>query len=1159
MSMKAHSSYTIIDVVDGLQWKADSTSPPNDPKEGWAYYNTQDRKSYIYDGEKWVVFTRDGDTGPDGHGIDDEVLQYCQHTTYSSAPTSGWGDTFPAEWDSTKPYVWKRTKQIWNYKDENGEIVIKTTAPELMSQLDVATIMAQNSNPPQTLDEWCVANDVTVISGSQIATGTITADHIDVNHLSAISANLGTVKSGNLQSPGYLEPIVWEGSSSVSTKTPSDGLVYTLSTDGKYYIVSGRGTCTDANIVIPDTYEGLPVTTIGESAFRDCSGITKVILPSCITSIGFAAFLGCNSLESINIPEFVTSIDRYAFSGCTSLTKISFNAYNCSDLYKATQNDSGTYYYNEVFSKAGINGDGICVTIGKNVKHVPAYLFYPHNTDSSKRPNITMVEFENRDGALQINRDAFYSCNTIKGVYVPNIKTWCMVSFANEGSNPLMTAQHLYCDGELVTNLIIPEGIKKINQNAFRACHDIVSIVIPDSVTEIGYCSFNYCTGIKDIVLGKGIETIVYYAFNRRINDVIVPFEHVYYKGTEVDWSNIEFTQADGDYWNDPLILAPRYYYSETAPTVSGNYWHYEDGFKISCNDDNMIDSKHFKVTQEGEITATSGHIGGWEISEDGIRKNDQNGNSLVGMSSGDDKFPSLKKIPNVVEKNIEGLFQVTSGGGYKLYYIETDEYVTGIVSFSIEPKEGDNNLIFNSKKAYAEDGQIIIEYNAYFTGQTDGEASYNIIYEYIDGETIADDSPLRFYAGYTDGGISSFAVLEDGTLYANAAKINGHIEATSGNIGGWEITPQSLVNYSGQQDSNGNWENSFCMQTSREEATHVLAIGRCQPNTWGYANFRVKKDGTMFAKGGKVGACEFCEPSKLTIGTHIEMLPLSTLSDHIDKYSEGLNTVYDLKIKTKSSPSADFTQKIIRHFDYDDISGATSGDANQWSATYGFRFSTSDSNPTPNNETDWIDMDQSGVNLTVPNNAPHGWVRAYIYAQLDDDVYYNERYIYFYIGNFSSYQNIFKLDGGIGISGRSIGYGGNRIEFKDDQGKLSGTWYGNDGKIVSSWRGAKSDIENLDDRYSTMFDELRPVRFKYNDGQSQRYHTGLILDELKMAMDNANVDSSEFAAYCVSDETTGEGGIRYGELVSLCIDQIQKLKKRVEELEEKLNTTQND
>jgi hypothetical protein len=128
-----------------------------------------------------------------------------------------------------------------------------------------------------------------------------------------------------------------------------------------------------------------------------------------------------------------------------------------------------------------------------------------------------------------------------------------------------------------------------------------------------------------------------------------------------------------------------------------------------------------------------------------------------------------------------------------------------------------------------------------------------------------------------------------------------------------------------------------------------------------------------------------------------------------------------------------------------------------------------------------------------------------------------------------------------------------NAIYAYDTYANLWGTWKLNSAAISTSWKGGKHDIEDVPDKYSTLFDNLRPVRFKYNDGTSGRYHTGLILEELKSAMDIANVDSSEFGAYCVLDKETGEGGIRYEELIALNISEIQKLKKENQKLEQRI------
>lgn len=71
------------------------------------------------------------------------------------------------------------------------------------------------------------------------------------------------------------------------------------------------------DVVIPSS-----VTSIGEDAFFNCTGLTSVTFPSGITSIGDWAFYGCTGLTSVTIPDGVTTIGRYVFSRCSGLTSV---------------------------------------------------------------------------------------------------------------------------------------------------------------------------------------------------------------------------------------------------------------------------------------------------------------------------------------------------------------------------------------------------------------------------------------------------------------------------------------------------------------------------------------------------------------------------------------------------------------------------------------------------------------------------------------------------------------------------------------------------------------------------------------------------------------------------------------------------------------------
>ncbi len=108
---------------------------------------------------------------------------------------------------------------------------------------------------------------------------------------------------------------------------------------------------------------------------------------------------------------------------------------------------------------------------------------------------------------------------------------------------------------------------------------------------------------------------------------------------------------------------------------------------------------------------------------------------------------------------------------------------------------------------------------------------------------------------------------------------------------------------------------------------------------------------------------------------------------------------------------------------------------------------------------------------------------------------------------------------------------------------------------IQTSDRNKKNSIKNLPDTYSKFFDKLQPVIYKYNSNHSDRYHTGFIAQDVKMALEKTGLSSTDFAAYCEwlkKDDTTG-CGLRYEEFIALNTSEIQRLKKRITELENKL------
>ena len=267
---------------------------------------------------------------------------------------------------------------------------------------------------------------------------------------------------------------------------------------------------------------GNSVTSIGDYAFEDCIGLTNVTIGNSVTSIGSAAFEDCTGLTIITIPESVTSIGDYAFYNCTGLTKINWNAKSVSD-FDADDN---------VFRNAGTSGDGTDLVFGYNVKSIPAYAFFVSNRSYSPKIKSVIIDnsvtsigdyaFYNCTGLTRvtisnsvtnIGKDTFRGCTGLKSVHITDLAAWCKISFGSYNANPVCYSKKLYINGILATNITIPESVTSIGGYAFYNCTGLTNITIPESVTSIGDDAFSGCTGLTSIAIPGSVTSIGDYIF----------------------------------------------------------------------------------------------------------------------------------------------------------------------------------------------------------------------------------------------------------------------------------------------------------------------------------------------------------------------------------------------------------------------------------------------------------------------------------------------------------------------------------------------------------------------------------------------------------------------------------------------------------------------
>lgn len=193
----------------------------------------------------------------------------------------------------------------------SGGYVLNATALSGLKSVSVA--YGARSGSLTVSYGWAGANNYRVTNGSLTS-----------------SATTYTFQS---EAPSYLKI---SNSSGSPIDITSLTLVYSCQASGDpagftYTLVNGAYSITDDNnasgsIVLPSSYKGIAVTSIGDSAFGSNSNLTSVEIPSSVTSIGVQAFVNDSNLTLVTIASSVTSIGGYAFRGCSTLSNLTFGS-----------------------------------------------------------------------------------------------------------------------------------------------------------------------------------------------------------------------------------------------------------------------------------------------------------------------------------------------------------------------------------------------------------------------------------------------------------------------------------------------------------------------------------------------------------------------------------------------------------------------------------------------------------------------------------------------------------------------------------------------------------------------------------------------------------------------------------------------------------------
>ena len=317
----------------------------------------------------------------------------------------------------------------------------------------------------------------------------------------------------------------------------TDGLSFSLNKTLDGYLVSGYSGM-ESEVVIPSSYELLPVTGIKAYAFNGNQVIKKVTLPETIeiieqnafsnssiseiniplsvTTIKDAAFYYCENLKSVTLPKTIKTIGAYAFYNTTLVytDKTDISSWNKGafddnlvyihtglDLDKIIKKDSFEYYVDQTASILNYIGSSNSVIIPNEIEGV--IINKIDNAAFMRNTNLEEVTISNN--IIHIGDRAFRETG-LTNVEIPSsVKEIGIYAFSG-------------C--EYLQSVIFNEGLEKINISAFAACTNLLTIILPSTLTTIEQYAFQNCLKLQKAFIPKSVITIgegAFYACGKSI------------------------------------------------------------------------------------------------------------------------------------------------------------------------------------------------------------------------------------------------------------------------------------------------------------------------------------------------------------------------------------------------------------------------------------------------------------------------------------------------------------------------------------------------------------------------------------------------------------------------------------------------------------------
>ena len=271
---------------------------------------------------------------------------------------------------------------------------------------------------------------------------------------------------------------------------------FTTNSDGSLNIEQYTGA--GGAVVIPNSTNGLPITSIGDASFFGNSTLTSVAVGTNVGTIAGQAF-SYSSLTYVTLPASVTNIVFNAFQDCNDLTNISV-ATNGPDFSSAAGvlfNQNQTMLITFPEGKAG------SYVVPNSVTNIAVYAFFGS-------ANLTSVALSTN--VSSIANYAFYNCPALAAITVNTNNLWysSVAGVLFDKSQDTLIA---YPAGNVATSYTVPDTVMNIAMEAFYGSHNLTGVTLGTNVSSVGGAAFDYCTALDSITFPNSVAVISGEAF----------------------------------------------------------------------------------------------------------------------------------------------------------------------------------------------------------------------------------------------------------------------------------------------------------------------------------------------------------------------------------------------------------------------------------------------------------------------------------------------------------------------------------------------------------------------------------------------------------------------------------------------------------------------